>query len=217
MSDFSCRRKDVGMRTGFFGGSFDPPHRGHLAVARAAQKAFALDRLLLAPTASQPLKRAAHAPFADRLEMVRLLCLELRGCEASTLDSPRADGHPNYTIDTLQQLRQLGTAGDDIFLIVGADAFLDIRRWRASATLLVSAEWIVVTRPGFVLGKFEALELSIEERERVHVLNDVDDAVSATDVRARLLAGKDCSEMVPPQVLSYIRAHGLYGTWRAST
>ncbi len=94
------------MRIGYFGGSFDPPHRGHLAVARLARDRFGLDRVLLAPTARQPLKPGGpEAPWPDRLRMTELLCLGEPGLEASAIDGPRPDGAPNYTVDTLRRLR----------------------------------------------------------------------------------------------------------------
>ncbi len=93
------------MRIGYFGGSFDPPHRGHLAVARLARDRFALDRVLLAPTARQPLKPGGpEAPWPDRLRMTALLCSGVPGLEASAIDGPRPDGAPNYTVDTLRRL-----------------------------------------------------------------------------------------------------------------
>ena len=120
------------MRIGFFGGSFDPPHLGHLAVGRAAGAAFALDEILVAPTGRQPLKPGGPAaPFADRLEMVSLLC-DLQPVDLaprfvpSTIDAPRADGSPNYTIDALSALRSRCKDDDAIFVLVGADAFLGL-------------------------------------------------------------------------------------------
>ena len=93
------------MRIGYFGGSFDPPHRGHLAVASAARDAFALDRVLLAPTARQPLKPGGPvASFEDRLRMTELLCAGQPRLEASAIDGPRPNGEPNYTADTLRRL-----------------------------------------------------------------------------------------------------------------
>ena len=93
------------MRIGYFGGSFDPPHLGHLAVARAARDRFALDRVLLAPTARQPLKPSGPiASFADRLHMTELLCAGQPGLEASAIDGPQPDNQPNYTVDTLRRL-----------------------------------------------------------------------------------------------------------------
>ena len=119
------------MRVGLFGGSFDPPHRGHLAVAEAVREKFALDRVLLAPAAIQPLKPdGAQASFADRLRMVELLCEGANGIEASAIDGPQPGGKPNYTIDTLHRLRDELPPDAEIFVIVGADAFLAIRQWK---------------------------------------------------------------------------------------
>jgi nicotinate-nucleotide adenylyltransferase len=200
------------MRIGFFGGSFDPPHRGHLAVARAAAEAFRLDRVLLAPTARQPLKPGgAVAAFNDRLAMVKLLCRGDARLEPSALDVPLIHGEPNYTIDTLTRLHAGLATNAILFVIVGADAFLDLRRWRSPDRLLEIAEWIVVSRPGFSLTEFDALELSPEQLARVHLLSGVAEPASATEIRTCLHEGRDCSEFVPVPVLEYIRGHRLYG------
>ena len=177
------------MRIGFFGGSFDPPHRGHLAIARAARERLALDRVLLAPAGLQPLKRAAlPSSFADRLAMLRLLAENHAGIETSDIDAPRPDGRPNYSYDTLLRLRrQLGLAAppdqrprgaDDgeapdvkVFMLLGADSFLTIRQWYRASDLLMLCDWIVATRPGFSLEEMaDALPDGIERlgEARVH-------------------------------------------------
>ena len=200
------------MRIGFFGGSFDPPHRGHLAVAHAAAESFKLHRVLLAPTAQQPLKpNGAVASFEDRLAMVERLCQGDARFEASALDAPLTHGAPNYTIDTLTRLRAELSGDTTVFVIVGADAFLDLRRWRSPDSLLDVAEWIVVSRPGFALTDLDALRLSPEQLTRVHLLPGVAEPASATEIRLRLSEGHDCSEIVPPPVLAYIRQRHLYG------
>ena len=206
------------MRIGFFGGSFDPPHLGHLGVGHAAAEAFSLDRILFAPTGRQPLKtNGASASFGDRLAMVSLLCelqpasRELR-FEASGADAPHADGSPNYTVDTLLELRGNCSPDDSLFVIVGADAFLDLRRWRAPDRLLELAEWIVVSRPGISLQGLENLNLTSAQLSRVHLLEEVHEPASATDIRELLRAGSDCSGLLPGSILNYIRAHHLYGT-----
>ena len=200
------------MRVGFFGGSFDPPHRGHLAAALAAADRFGLERVLLAPTARQPLKPDGPvASFEDRLEMVRLLCEGSARLEASAVDAPAADGQPNYTIDTLQRLQGVFGADETIFVIVGVDAFLGLRRWRSAEELLSAAEWIVVTRPGFAPERLAELKLSKEERARVHLLGGVAEEVSATQIREALREGLDCKGLVPAAVLDYIRERHLYG------
>jgi nicotinate-nucleotide adenylyltransferase len=200
-------------RIGFFGGSFDPPHRGHLMVAQAAAKAFALDRVLLVPTGRQPLKPdGATASFADRLEMVRLLCGDARGLEASSLDAPRTDAQPNYTVGTLARMQgELGTEAA-IFVIVGVDAFLELPRWREPDELLRLAEWIVVTRPGFALQQLNDMDLTSSQRARIHLLDGIAEEVSATVIRNALHEGRDCSEFVPTAVLDYIMQHHLYET-----
>ena len=200
-------------RVGFFGGSFDPPHRGHLAVVKSAAETYALDRVLLVPTAHQPLKPdGATAAYADRLKMVELLCEGWMGLEASALDAPLTDGTANYTIDTLRRLKGELGSGDSVFVIVGADAFLELRRWREPEELLAAAEWIVVTRPGFSLDRdrLDMVAATGEQRARVHVLADVDEPVSATEIRERLREGRDCEELVPVKVLDYIYERHLY-------
>ncbi|MEO6923654.1 MAG: nicotinate-nucleotide adenylyltransferase [Bryocella sp.] len=203
------------MRIGYFGGSFDPPHRGHLHVAQAAAERFALERVLLAPTGSQPLKPdGPTASFADRLSMVRLLVEAQKYVEASEIDAPREDGAPNYTVDTLVRLRETLDAKDDLFVVVGIDAFAEIRRWRDPERLFELAQWIVVSRPGFDVAAVETLGLTRKEREQVHVMDDVAEDVSASALRRMLAADEDVAAILPVRVLEFIRAHGLYGASR---
>lgn len=200
------------MRIGLFGGSFDPPHRAHLAIAEAVRKRFALDRVLLAPAAIQPLKpNGAHAGFNDRLRMVELLCEGAEGIDASTIDGPQANGKPNYTIDTIRRLHD-AIPGAEIFVIVGADSFLGIREWKDPDALMNEARWIVVSRPGFDLHALDALRLTKEQREHIDILTDFADPVSATEIRERLSEHEASSHLVPAKVLEYIRAHRLYET-----
>ena len=202
------------MRVGYFGGSFDPPHRAHLLAAELARRSFALDVVLLAPTGRQPLKSGgAQAPFPDRLRMVELLCGGHPGLEASAVDGPRLAGEPNYTIDTLRRLRsELGAAASgapELFAIAGADAFLGLRQWREPDELLRLAQWIVISRPGFPL-ESESLRLTLEQRAAVHLLPGLDERVSATELRRRLHAGEDCRHLIPEDVLQYLEAQNLY-------
>ena len=148
---------------------------------------FALDRVLLAPAAIQPLKPdGAHATFADRLRMVELLCDGAKGIEVSTIDGPQANGRPNYTIDTLRRLRAELQPGTETFVIVGADAFLGIRQWKDPEELLQEARWIVVSRPGFDLDQLKTLGLTVEQRTRIETVTDFANPVSATEIRERL-------------------------------
>ncbi len=201
------------MRVAFFGGTFDPIHRGHLAVAAAAADCFALDRVLFAPVGTQPLKTGnSVTSFADRLEMVRLACEPADSRFAvSTLDAPRPDGSPNYTADTLAALAR-EYPGATLFALAGADSFLTLRGWRSPDQLLTLAEWIVVSRPDFPLteAQLAPLALTSAQRARVHLLTSVHEEVSATDLRRRLRSGDSCPGLLPPAVATYINTHHLY-------
>ncbi len=193
------------MRVALFGGSFDPPHAGHVALASAAADAFALDLVLVAPVGKQPLKLGIQSEsFADRMAMVGLACAGDPRLVASDLDRPRADGAPNFTVDTLETMRrELPEA--ELFALIGADAYLGMEHWKEPARLFELAQWIVATRPGFVLAP-----LGIAPAGRVHWLETVHVDVSATGVRERLHQGLDCEGLIPSSVLEYIDSHRLY-------
>ena len=198
------------MRIALFGGTFDPPHLGHIGVAGAAGDAFGLETVLFAPSGRQPLKADGQVtPFDDRLAMTALACATEPGFVPSTLDAPRADGEPNYTVDTLAAL-QRQMAGATLFNLVGADSFLSLPRWRDSARLLELAEWIVVSRPGYPLDDLRSLALTPEQRRRVHLLETVHYDIAATDLRQRLHGGDPCTDLLQPPVANYIQTHHLY-------
>jgi nicotinate-nucleotide adenylyltransferase len=207
------------MRIALFGGTFDPPHRGHLAIARAAADAFSLDRVLFAPTGLQPLKLdAPPTPFPVRLALVSAACQPgYPGFDprftASDIDAPRSDGAPNYTVDTLTRLaEQHPHSADTLFNLVGADSFLSLRHWRDPARLLALAEWIVVTRPGYALSEQDLAPLALTpaQRARVHILAGVAEDVSATALRERLRNDDPCDDLLPEAVRKYIHQHKLY-------
>jgi nicotinate-nucleotide adenylyltransferase len=137
-------------RVAFFGGSFDPPHCGHLAIARAAQQALQLDRVLFAPVGLQPLKlNGSSASFEDRVAMTRLAIANNAAFELSLADVPDpAQSQPNFTIDTLTRLRQTLPAGAELFLLLGADSFLTLHHWHRAVEIPFIANLIVASRPG---------------------------------------------------------------------
>jgi nicotinate-nucleotide adenylyltransferase len=221
------------MKVGFFGGSFDPPHRGHVALARLAIDRLGLDRDLLAPVGIQPLKRdRPQASFADRVAMIRLAVEDEPGLEVSLLDAPHARNRPNYTIDTLRTLRGSLAADDQVFCLMGADSFLSIGRWYRAAELLLTCDFVVASRPGFDLGRLAAalpgsisvgacdaphpdtlavcLRSSNGRESHLYLLPDLDEMVAATDIRAAIQQGADPRSLLPPAVAAYIREHGLY-------
>ncbi|HUD12246.1 MAG TPA: nicotinate-nucleotide adenylyltransferase [Terracidiphilus sp.] len=153
----------AGKRVAFFGGSFDPPHEGHLAVARAARATLALDSVLFAPVGAQPLKpQGSTAGFEDRLAMTRLAIADEPGFAVSLADAPRPSAAPNYTLDTLLHLRIELAPGGILFCLMGADSFLGLRRWHRSAEIPFVAPLIVASRPGQPLdGLRDALPLGL--------------------------------------------------------
>lgn len=198
------------MRIALFGGTFDPPHRGHLSIAAAAADAFRLDTVLFTPAGRQPLKPdAVPAPFADRIAMLSLASIPDPRFAVSNLDAPHTDGTPNYTVDTLAALHQLVPEAI-VFNLVGADSFLNLPRWHQPERLLELAEWIVVSRPGFSLEDLSSLHLTPDQKTRIHLLQNVHEDVAATDLRHRLEAGDPCADLLPIEVSTYIREHRLY-------
>jgi nicotinate-nucleotide adenylyltransferase len=198
------------MRVALFGGSFDPPHHGHIAIATAAADVFDLDTVFFTPAGRQPLKPdRAPAPFADRLAMVELACRPDPRFAASQLDAPRPDGAPNYTVQALATLHE---AMPDVrlFNLVGADSFLDLPRWHEPERLIELAEWIVVSRPGFLLADLSPLGLTPHQKSRVYLLQTVHEDIAATNLRERLEAGDLCTDVLSPAVSAYIQAHQLY-------
>jgi nicotinate-nucleotide adenylyltransferase len=146
------------MRIALFGGSFDPPHSGHIGIAMAAVERLHLDRVLMAPVGRQPLKRdQAQSSFEDRMVMVQLACAGHSPLAASAIDAPRLDGRYNYTYDTLQLLRETLPGGDELFCLVGADSLQTLHHWHRAAEALMLAQWIVAARPGFTLETLETL------------------------------------------------------------
>ena len=198
------------MRVAFFGGSFDPPHHGHIAIATAASDVFDLDSVLFAPVGRQPLKpEGVPASFADRVAMVELACRADSRFAVSDLDAPRSDGTPNYTVQTLATLHE-AMPDARLFNLVGADSFLNLPRWHEPERLVELAEWIVVSRPGFPLADLSTLGLTQLQRGRVHLLQTVHEDVAATNLRERLDAGDQCADVLDPAVSAYIQAHHLY-------
>jgi nicotinate-nucleotide adenylyltransferase len=216
-------------RIAFFGGSFDPPHLGHLAVARAAKETLRLDHVLFAPVGAQPLKpKGATASFAERLEMTRLAIAADQAFEISLLDAPHADGTPNYTLEAMHELRaQL--PGAELFLLLGADSFALLKNWHGAAEIPFAASLVVASRPGEEIGNLTAFlpagltlalaETSAELRTYTlknekgktaafYLLPGLDVPISASQIRAQTRAG--APSPLPEAVAEYIREHGLY-------
>jgi len=231
------------MRIGYFGGTFDPIHRGHLAAAQAAATACKLQRVLFVPTEASPLKkRRAITPYIHRYAMTALALAELsdRRFAPSLLEEPEfrsrsGRARVRYSIDTVRAFRRQLRKRDQLFFIVGADAFMGIARWHEPERLLRACEFVVVNRPGYSLADVaDALPKSLRPRTivsrntsaasprvlrlpgvTIHLVPEVRVPVSATDLRRALSApaassGRELKKMLPATVATYIFATGLY-------
>jgi nicotinate-nucleotide adenylyltransferase len=180
------------MRVGVFGGEFDPPHLGHLAVVRTARDQLGLDRVLVIPAARPPHRHPSATPAEDRLRMAELTFAGEPRVEVSRMELDREG--PSYTVDTLRFL----AGADELVLIVGADQ--DIHDWHEPDEIVRLAQLAVAPREGHV----RRYGPGVTELE----MEPVD--LSSTRVREQLAAGGG-TDAVTPAVLELIRAHGLYG------
>ena len=225
----------AGSRVAFFGGSFDPPHEGHLAVARAAREALSLDTILFAPVGAQPLKPAGTtALFADRVAMTELAIGGETGFAVSLADAPCATGEPNYTLDTLLNLRNHIDTDASLFCLMGADSLRGLRRWYRAAEIPFAAALIVASRPGEPLDNLAALMppgLSLHTQAATtaletytltnasgatapfYILPGLHVDISASQIRTQLRAAyAGTAFLLPPAVASYIAANHLYAS-----
>lgn len=198
-------------RLGILGGSFDPPHRAHLQVARAARQAFSLDHVVFVPAARPP-----HKPervLAAGQERARMLALLLDDEPAvSVWGVELARPGRSYTIDTVNELRREVGPDVELFLILGSDNLPGLPGWRAAEELLAMVQPIVVPRPGFPVeaSELEALSAAARARLVVGVLDCEPVDLSSSALRARLARGEDPGDAVPERLREYVLARGIY-------
>jgi nicotinate-nucleotide adenylyltransferase len=201
-------------RVGILGGTFDPPHLGHLWLATLAAESLGLDRVLFMPAAQPPHKRRQEISGAtDRLLMTRLAIADNRDFELSAVEMERPG--PSYTVDSVEELqRQLG-ARTSLYLIMAADSFSQIDTWREPDRLLSLLEWAVGPRPGVELPQRSALDRRFgEAAQRIHLLSGPSLDVSSSEIRARVAAGHSIRYLVPRAVEELIVERGLYRAGR---
>jgi len=187
-------------RIGLYGGTFDPPHIAHLAVAERAWQTLRLDRLILMPCYQSPLKDAAAASGQQRLEMLRLAVADRPEFEVSDRELRR--GGPSYTADTIEALAALyGEAA--WWLVLGTDALADFGRWRSPQRILAQCRLAVAERPG---DGFEMVLPTLSEacRQQLDPVPIPPLAVSSSNLRADLAAGRSIRYLVTDSVLAYV-------------
>lgn len=219
------------MKIGIFGGSFNPPHIGHVQVASEVAKKMGLDLVYVIPNSENPLKEV----FVDVSSQHRLAMTQLAFKNYSVGKKGSAQfkvipleierGGKSYTIDTLKKLKKEHTAADEFFLIIGMDSFLDFPKWKSFKKLLAELNLVVVSRPGSDLPssiedlpkklqslaedfEFNQVQLSTEKTIEFLKVKDID--ISASMVRKRLRSLRSLDKFLPLEVEKYIREHKLY-------
>lgn len=191
-------------RLGVYGGTFDPIHTGHLAIARGVVAHCGLDRLLFVPSARPPHKQGhAMAPPDDRYRMAELATRHDPRLEVSDTEINRPG--LSYTVDTLEELRRIYGASSSLYLVLGADSLLEIDTWHAPDRIFDLATVVTVPRPGKDLTGVDPGWL-----DRVVDIQLPEIDVSSTDIRRRVGQGLPIAHLVPEEVADYIEERGLY-------
>lgn len=212
------------MKIGIFGGSFNPPHMGHLNAIQTVAKKAGLGKVHIVPAAQNPLKTPIEGPTPEqRLELTRLAFSQY-GDLYQVDDQEIKRGGVSYTIDTVMNLRKTYEASD-LYLVVGADKFDELSLWRDYQKILAETNIIVTTRPGYETPEsldempsylkpfvsdfdFNFIELNTGRNIQFITLRDVD--ISATELRKWLRTGKPVEKYLPLSVESYLKEHKLY-------
>jgi nicotinate-nucleotide adenylyltransferase len=198
---------------GFLGGTFDPIHLGHLALARAARSSLGLDEIVFVPAARPPHKLGRPiSPAEDRLAMVELAIRNLRATSVSRLEIDRSG--PSYTVDTVEAMLDAASAADseiDVTVILSAESFADLPDWHAADRLVALATIAVAPRPGHPLPDPTAMADKLPGLiGRLAVIHATLPDISASTIRARVAAGRPIDHLVPKPVAAYIEEHMLY-------
>lgn len=196
-------------RVGVYGGTFDPIHFGHLAVAEDARAALGLSRLLVVPAARQPLKgHSQGAGPAHRLAMARLACADNPAFSVDAAEIERPP--PSYTVDTLAALHERLGPGVELWFILGADAARDLPRWHRADQIVRLARLAIVARPGSTI-HLPSLEMALPAiAGRYRQIDGPHLDISSTELRRRLAAGRPVRYQLPESVRAYIESQGLY-------
>jgi len=212
------------MRVGIFGGSFNPPHMGHLTSLQIVQKKAGLGQIRVIPTAQNPLKVKTEGPTPEqRLEMTKL-ALQGWGDAFVVDDQELKRGGKSYTIDTIKALRKT-IAAEDLYLIIGMDKLEELDQWKSHSDIIKEANIILTSRPGFQfpesedelpafikkeVAEFDFNFVELKTGRNIQFLKIEDVPASGTELRKWIRIGKNVSKYIPLAVEAYIRENKLY-------
>ena len=186
------------MTVGILGGAFDPPHAGHVVLAREAIARFALGRLV-ALVVAEPAHKPVETPVEQRVELARAAFADVAQVEVVP------DGHA-YTVDFLRE----SDLPEDAVFVIGADELADFLTWREPDEILRRVRLGVATRPGYQPGQLDDVLARLDRPERVELFEIPAVTASSTEVRARVAAGRPIDDLVPAEVARLVVALGLY-------
>jgi len=200
------------LRIGFFGGTFDPIHLGHLNLMVELKEKCYLDRVLLCPAHLSPTKqdRPATAESFHRLEMVKLAIDDIPWAEVTEIEIERPP--PSYTVETLDLIIKREAKHAQFFLIMAEDSAYQIEKWKDPEKLLQLAPPLIGTRHGFDASRLEKLSPSIKSKLKEGWIQISAMDISSTRLRERLKNGQFCGHLIPAKVLDYIYDNRLYYT-----
>ena len=192
------------IKTGIFGGAFNPVHKGHVRLAEEAVKQLKLKRLLIIPTYDSPHKETKLLPFEDRAEMCRRAFGHIEGAEISDIEVKL--GGKSFTINTIRELKSLYPE-DQFFLLIGGDMLFSFEKWFKYESILKEAKVCAVARDNDSL--VDMMEYA-NELGRIKVLPTKAIEISSTEIREKAARGEDITDLVPDGVAEYIAQNGLY-------
>lgn len=195
-------------KIGLFGGTFDPVHNGHVAIAKEAKKRLALDEIILIPCGDPPHKVSKEiSGKTHRMAMTEQVFLPLGGFSVSDYEITKET--PCYSVDMLKHFKKL-YPDDELFFIIGADSFHDIPTWWHYRELLSLCTIIVVSRPDTKKSELLSRFAGDEPPPRVFYLDNVAYDVSSTQIRSMVYHGQNISALVPDAITQYIKKNKLY-------
>lgn len=198
-------------RLGVMGGTFDPIHVGHLIAAECAREALALDEVLFVPAGDPPHKENSQVtPAEHRYTMTLLATVTNPRFAVSRIELDRRG--KSFTVDTIEALKAQLPAETEVYFILGSDSMADVPKWHRPERLLSLCHFIVVGRPGWDRSAVEASLGPLYEphRERIHPIDIPEVAVSSSEIRARVRAGRSIRYLTPDLVVQYIEERSLY-------
>lgn len=198
------------LKTGVFGGTFDPVHIGHLAVAERVHSDLGLNRVIFVPTNISPFKLGQLTSSGEhRLSMLSFAIQDNPHFEASDIELRR--GGTSYTVDTMEILKGL-YPDDEFYFIMGMDSFLELNGWKGVDRLIELSQLVVVTRPGYELSSEQSklLALPPEVWQRTRFLEVLGLDIAATEIRDRIKRGQSVRYLLVPEVVTYIHENGIY-------